>query len=169
MMNISLDRFGRPYDLSETDFELMQDGILDTKNKLMWYLYSSVNKHFLQENKHINIIDKIQFYIEAINISTQINTWRLPTINELSSILVHIPKYCIYKNNINTLDGYCSDMFNIHLATSTYDNSIYWSSTSEYDEISNTNRVWCVDFKHGTIIWSHTNESHYVQLVRDIK
>jgi hypothetical protein len=144
-------------------FELRGDTVYDTKTKLTW-ARCSVGQQWQEGKSCVGEIRRIQFPA-ALNL--QKDGWRLPTKDELSTL---ITDERIAKNKKLTLDDLNQakpqkptidvvafpGMSNILLS--------YWTNTLADDEM-----VWTVYFGDGSVGQSHLSAPYAVRLVRTDK
>ena len=117
-------------------FKVENGTILDTKTRLMWMQ---------------NPLDRVFTFDEAINITHEFadfNDWRLPTIEELSSII-----------NYQTNPAYFEEFIPYR------NDSLFWSS-SPY--VGSTGYAWCVSFNSGGVYNNDRSYAFPVRLVREV-
>ena len=113
-------------------FEKTEDGIIDTQTGLIWKSEDEPGMYTFDE---------------ALAHTKNVTDWRLPTVEELSSIL-----------DRTVLSPACNPIFNMKP-------SVYWSS-SPYANFSDA--AWFVNFYNGNVGNSYRSNDWWVRLVRTI-
>ena len=119
--------------------------VTDNITKLQWQDDYRDNNRVIKQDNWNNAID----YCEALTLGG-FNDWRLPNINELTSII----DFDIFNTIIS------AKIFNTFVNTR---NGNYWSSTNNTGYSSNT---WNVDFDNGTTSGDRNINKSFVRCVR---
>jgi hypothetical protein len=136
--------------------------IIDEKNKLMWAVNPSKISEFPNPNKSMTWDEaqvwankfhkKSWFNFKKEEVWCGFNDWRLPTIDELKTLLTETKQTGLY---------ICEDVFN-DIKTENY---WLWSSSSM---ANGSNYAWFVDFDEGYDGSNVKTGSGYVRLVRSV-
>ncbi len=115
--------------------------VIDNNTKLIW-----------QDNLDAKTIkktwDEAKNYCEDLTLADS-SKWRLPTIDELKTILDLSKKKLVINDNFSNTAS-----------------SVYWSSTLNE---SNPNLAWNINFFNGKISYFYKTGSRFVRCVRDEK
>ncbi len=140
--NFKLDKRWRPLEYIKNEFKDNGDGtITDHITGLMWQKTGS-DYYMPYEEGHI--------YIQEMNRNkfADYEEWRLPTIEEMSSLI---------KLEKQTNDLYINPIF---------EEKQRWCWTSDKHDLGG---VWLVNFSHGYFDWNSFNYTSYVRAVRSVE
>ena len=126
--------------------------VIDEKNKLMWAVNSSKTADFPNPKKAMNWSEALA-WAKHVNRSgwSDFNDWRLPTIDELKTVITENKQSNLYIRQ---------DIFN-----DINDEECYWVWSSS-TLANNKNFAWLTYLNYGDSNYSHKDNNRYIRLVR---
>ncbi len=143
--------------LSTQKIDLSAKIVTDTKNKLMWAVNANQKDNFPNPNKSISWYE-IKSWITSVNEKGYggFKDWRLPTKDELSTLLLAKPV------NQCWLDK------NLFFDTQWKDKLIYWTSSTQSIVGLSKPHVYLVNFNLGFCYTGTPQNTYQLRLVRSI-
>lgn len=125
--------------LHATEYEKIENVVIDHQNKLMW-------QDNVEVTEYLETFVSAEVYCETTILNGYID-WRVPTINEVIRII-----------DVKNKDSIVKEFENIQ--PQTYRTNTVLSQTPQMN--------WGVDFKMGKIVLVEKNAKNYIRCVRDI-
>ncbi|MBU1659279.1 DUF1566 domain-containing protein [bacterium] len=124
---------------NQQELQITDQGVIDAKNDILWEPLTQDNRHLKRPHEEAQEVCEYKTLYSRV--------WRLPTLNELYSIV----NYNYIKPSVN------QEIF------SNMQKKYYWS-----DDTFNDNEAYVVGFSIGTVATSKTNNKSFFRCVSDL-